>query len=208
MNRLLVAISAAFLIGSAVYFAAQSNAQQLAPEEPSPSPTIVVFNMPRVMKDYEKAKYHVAKLAEKRLSLATDVIKWRSDYVTLMSDHNKATDANNKEKLAEKLTDLSRRIQDREREIQKILNDDATKIIASIYDEIASVVNTIAEANGYQIVFTYPDVTTPVDADNPHFKEMKLKPTAALPFEVAAQSDITEEVIAVLNKRYPPKPID
>ena len=88
--------------------------------------------------------------------------------------------------------------------MNKLLNDEASKIISKLYDEIKMVVDKTAEMNAYHIVFAYPDAVTPEEQANPYLKELKLKPPAAQPFFVSKQVDITGIVVQTLNAWYPP----
>jgi len=205
VKRVFVYLSALVGVGGIIYLTGRSEAQQ--PGAPAPvaavRPTIAVFNMPAVMKDYGKAKYQVYKLNEKRVAISGDIVKMRSDAIATKQAADMTPDPKLKEEHQKKLVNLARMLEDRERDVQKTLNDDASAIISTLYDDIKTVVDKTAEMNGYHIVFAYPDTSTPEDQKNPYFKEMKLKPTAALPFYVSPQVDITAVVVATLNKWYP-----
>jgi Skp family chaperone for outer membrane proteins len=163
------------------------------------SPKIAVFNMAKVMKDYEKAKHLVEKLNEERKKLSVELVKMREEHTRLQKDLKNLPTPAKKEELGE----LTRRIEDKEREINKILDTKASAIISSLYDDIKVVVDKTAEINGYDIVFAYPDATTPEETDTPFMKELKLKPPAAQPFYVGKRVDLTDVVIKTLNVWYP-----
>ena len=103
------------------------------------------------------------------------------------------------------MLELSRKIQDRTARSTRSLNDDASKIISSLYDQIKTVVDKTAEMNGYHIVFAYPDAVTAEETSSAMVKELKLKPPAAQPFYVAKHVDLTGVVVQTLNGWYPPK---
>lgn len=205
MKRAFVYFSALVGVGGVVYLAGRTEAQQPPVTAPVAvaRPTIAVFNIAAVMRDYKKAKFQVYKLNEKRTGMSGDLGKWRSDYIEKQKQMQIAQDTKIKDVLGKELVDLARRIEDRERDINKALNDEASMIISTLYDEIKSVVDKTAEMNGYQIVFAYPDAVTPDDVKNPYLKELKLKPPAAQPFFVSRQVDITSVVITALNNWYP-----
>lgn len=209
MKRVFVYLSALVGVGGIVYLTGRSEAQQ--PGAPPPTaavrPTIAVFNMPAVMKDYGKAKYQVYKLNEKRVAISGDIVKMRSDAMATKQAMDMTPDPKLKEEYQKKLVFYARTLEDREREVQRILNDEASAIISTLYDDIKTVVDKTAEMNGYHIVFAYPDTSNAEDQKNPYFKEMKLKPTAALPFYVSPQVDITGVVVMTLNKWYPSQPV-
>lgn len=177
------------------------------PAGPAPTaqarPTVAVFNMAAVMRDYGKAKYQVYMLNKKRNELSKELVAWRSEYIKLQEDIQKQQVADVKEQMARKMLDLARKIEDKDREVNKALNDDATAIISQLYDDIKTVVDKTAEMNGYHIVFAFPDAVTKEEQNSAVVKELKLKPPAAQPFFVARQVDVTGVVIQTLNAWYP-----
>lgn len=166
-------------------------------------PTIVVFNMAALMRDFGKAKYQVRLLTERRTKMSADLVRWRGEIDRVQKEVKEAKDPEVKERLNKDLLDLARKIEDRDREINKKLNDEASAIISSLYDDVKSVVDKTAKAKGYQLVLAYPDAVTRDEQTNPYVKELKLKPQAAQPFFVSPQTDITAELVEVLNKAHP-----
>lgn len=213
MNRAFVYLSALVGFGGMIYLAGATNAQQPGGAPPPGAqppaatqqarPTIAVFNMAAVMRDYGKAKYQVYQLNKKRIDMSGDLVKWRGEFVQCQQDIQKAQDPKIKDTLNGKMVNLARLIEDKDREVNKVLNDDASAIIGSLYDDIKTVVDKTAEMNGYHIVFAYPDAVTEDEKKNPFLKELKLKPPAAQPFYVARHVDLTGVVIDTLNKWYP-----
>ncbi|VTU00837.1 hypothetical protein : : OmpH [Gemmataceae bacterium] len=187
---------------------AQAPAAQPPAGQPAPAagarPTVAVFNMAAVMRDYGKAKYQVAMLNKKRNEMSKDLMAWRAEYIKLQQEtQNPATAAPVREEKGKRMVDLARQIEDRDREVNKSLNEDATKIISQLYDDIKTVVDKTAEMNGYTLVFAYPDAVTKEEQDSAMVKELKLKPPAASPFYVAKHVDLTGVIIQTLNAWYP-----
>lgn len=166
-------------------------------------PTIAVFNMAAVMREFGQAKYQVYQLNEKRKGMAKDVVAWRAEYVKLQEEAPKQQVPAIRDEMARKMLDLSRKIQDKESEVNKTLNDEASAIISKLYDQIKTVVDKTAEMNGYHIVFAYPDAVSAEESNSPMVKELKLKPPAAQPFFVAKHVDLTGVVVQTLNAWYP-----
>jgi len=208
VRRTFAFVSAVVGLGGMVFLAGPTKAQPPAAAPPAAAPaarpTIAVFNMAAVMRDYGKAKYQVFQLNQQRVTLSGDLVKWRSEYIETQKTIQISTDPRVKDELGRKLLDLQRRVEDKDREINKMLNDSASNIISQLYDDIKTVVDKTAEMNGYHIVFAYPDAVTPEEKANAYLKELKLKPPAAQPFFVAPQVDITGVVVGTLNKWYPP----
>lgn len=212
MKRVFVFLSAVVGAGGVLYLAEGAHAQMpaAAPGTPPPAaaapsarPTVAVFNMAAVMRDYGKAKYQVYKLNKKRIDNSSNLVKWRGEYLKLQQDIQKVVDPAQKDAMGKEVLALARKIEDEDRRVNKELNDDASKIISGLYDEIKMVVDRTADVNAYHIVFAYPDAVTPEEQANPYLKELKLKPPAAQPFYVNKQVDITAVVIQALNTFYP-----
>ena len=69
--------------------------------------------------------------------------------------------------------------------------------------EIQRAVASIVEANGYDVVFAYPDGTTTEELASPTVIEMKIRPQFAMPFFVSKSADMTDSLITTLNKYFP-----
>jgi len=175
-----------------------------APAASAVRPTIAVFNMAAVMRDFEKAKYQVYRLNQSRVANSGKLAQLRTHALELKKQYDGAVDPTVKGKLEKDLMEVQHRFQLEERDVNKSLNDEASKIISKLYDEIKMVVDKTAEMNSYHIVFAYPDAVTPEEQANPYLKELKLKPPAAQPFYVSKQVDITPVVLTALNQWYPP----
>jgi Skp family chaperone for outer membrane proteins len=167
-------------------------------------PTVAVFNMAAVMRDYDKAKYQVHLLNKMRIDRSGRLVTMRGEAAKLTELVRNSVDPAAKERYSKDLTTLERNFQDEQQAVGKMLNDEASKVISKLYDEIKMVVDKTAEMNAYHIVFAYPDAVTAEEQSNPFFKEMKLKPPAAQPFYVSKQVDITGVVIQTLNAWYAP----
>lgn len=209
MKRMSMYLSAVAAVGGmAALAAAQPPAAGAPPAAPAPAaltarPTVAVFNMAAVMRDYGKAKYQVYTLGKKRDGMSGDLNTWRGEFVKLQNELQLAKEPNVRDGIARKLLDLQRKIEDKGREIDKLLNDEASDIISKLYDDIKAVVDATAGMNQYHLVLAYPDAVTEEEKRNPYLRELKLKPPAAQPFYVHPQIDITGIVVSTLNKWYP-----
>ena len=67
-------------------------------------------------------------------------------------------------------------------------------------------VDAVAKANNFGLVMAYPDATNDEERKSPVYFDMKLRPTAAMPFYIAPGNDITDAIVATLNKFCPPPP--
>jgi Skp family chaperone for outer membrane proteins len=201
-------------LGGLLYLASAATAQPpmgMAPggaPAPAPTgaarPTVAVFNMAAVMRDFEKAKLQVWNLNKMRIDSSANLVALRGQMVKLNEVIRNTPDPSTKAKLEKDMLDLQHKFQIEERDVNKKLNDEASKIIAKLYDEIKMVVDKTAEMNAYHLVLAYPDAVTAEEQANPYLKELKLKPPAAQPFYVSKQVDITPVVLQTLNAWYPP----
>jgi Skp family chaperone for outer membrane proteins len=206
VKRTLLILSAA--LGAAALFAGTASAQPGAPAAgtppPATRPTIAVFNMAAVMRDFGQAKYQVWLLNKRKDELSKNIVIWRGEYIKIQNDLRANPNHPQKDAMAKRMLDLARMIEDEDRNVSKVLNDEASKIIGDLYDKMKAVVDKTAELNGYHIVFAYPDAVTPEEINSAYIKELKLKPPAAQPFYVASHADITSVVVKTLNGWYPP----
>jgi Skp family chaperone for outer membrane proteins len=173
-------------------------------EAKSPALPFAVFNMAAVMRDYEKARYQVYWLNKMKLDKSVHLVKTREAMVKLDARLKATAEGAAKEQLTNEMLVLQRNYQDEERKINKLLNDEASRIISKLYDEIKEIVDKTAATHSYAVVFAYPDAVTREEVANPHLKELKLKPPAAMPFSVDKRANITPLVIEQLNTVYPP----
>lgn len=199
---LAAALGALCSVGAAT---AQPPAPAAPAAAPQTRPTVAVFNMAAVMRDFGQAKYQVYLLNNKKNELSKQMVAWRTEYINIQKDLAANPNHPNKEQLQARQLKIARDVEDEDRKINKALNDDASAIIADLYDKIKVVVDRTADANGYHVVFAYPDAVTPEEMKSPYIKELKLKPPAAQPFYVAPHADMTQMLVKTLNGWYPPK---
>jgi Skp family chaperone for outer membrane proteins len=214
VKRALTLLSAALGVAGMLYLTGTAAAQPPAPGAPpapggapaptATRPTIAVFNMAAVMRDFGQAKYQVWLLNNKKTDMSKNLLVWRGEYIQHQQDLQKNPNHPEKEAKAQRMLALARMIEDEDRKINKQLNDDASAIIGDLYDKMKTVVDKTAEMNGYHVVFAYPDAVTQEEMKSPYIKELKLKPPAAQPFYVAPHADITAVVVKTLNAWYPP----
>ncbi|HEY3787964.1 MAG TPA: OmpH family outer membrane protein [Urbifossiella sp.] len=212
MKRVFGNLSALVGLGGMLFLASSAAAQQpgtAAPPITTPTasmarPAVAVFNIAAVMRDYDKAKYQIYLLSKMKAEKSGNLLKLRSEHIAIQQRMGSIVDPAAKEKAQRDMLDIQRRFEDEERMVNKNMNDYATQIISRLYEEIKTVVDKTAEMNSYDLVFAYPDATTPEDQANPIFRELKLRPSAALPFFVSKRVDMTSIVVSTLNAWYPP----
>jgi Skp family chaperone for outer membrane proteins len=174
------------------------------PATPKSGGRVGVFNVAKVMKDYQKWQYFAKVMNDKRAGAAGDLGKLRSDIATLQDTIQKEPVALKKDELTRSLVEKQRQFEDRERGIRKQLDEESAGHLKQLFGEIQACVKACVEANGYDIVFAYPDATTVEETNSPLYYDLKLRPSAAMPFYVAPAADMTDILVATLNKHFPP----
>ena len=169
---------------------------------PTGRPVVAVFNPSTVLREYGRAKYQVYLLDKKRIELSKDMMAWRSEYIKRQQELQAATDPTVKEQIQKRMVDLARMIEDKDREINKALNEDATRIISQLYDDIKAVVDKAAEVNGYQVVLVDPGFAAADEQSNAMIQELKRK-LVARSFFAVRNADVAGVVIRTLGVWYP-----
>ena len=204
-----VSVFAAAVIGLAL--AGQVRAQgQPAGAAPAATPApraggkMAVFNVARVMKDYKRWQHFAAVMNQKRTNAAAELGKIRSEIADLQDKIQKEAVQTKKDEMTKLLVEKQRTFEDRERAIRKMLDDESAGYLRGLFAEIQQAVKAIVDTNGFDIVLSYPDAITAEETNSPLYYDLKLRPPAAMPFYVAPSADMTDVLIATLNKHFPP----
>ncbi len=162
------------------------------------------FNMAKVMREYKRAINGVAGLHQRRDSMTKNLVGMRAMYLDLQNATKAAAGKPllvvEQEQMMSGMIMLARQIEDSDRDINRLLNTSATEIITGLYDDIEKTVAEMAREHSLVAVLTYPDATSPQEAQNPMIKELKLKPPALHPFYLDPSVDYTNELIQRLNR--------
>ncbi len=211
MKRTLVYLSV--LVGGAVYLAGAAQAQTPAPgggappaahPAPQSASKVAVFNVARVMKDYQRWQYYAALMNQKRTAAAADLGKLRSQIADMQDKIQKEPIKQKQEEMAKQLVELQRQFEDKERGVRKQLDDESAGYLKNLFTEIQQAVKAIVDTNGFTIVLAYPDAITAEEMNSPAYYDLKMRPPAAMPFYVATSADMTDVLVVTLNKNFPP----
>src|SRR5262249_8798796 len=140
----------------------------------------------------QKWQYYAKVMNDKRAAASGDLAKIRTEIANLQDSIQKETVSSKKDELTRILVDKQRQFEDRERGIRKQLDEESAAHLKQLFGEIQACVKACVEANGYDIVFAYPDATTAEETASPLYYDLKLRPSAAMPFYVAPSADMTE----------------
>ena len=197
-------ISLTLLVALAGFIAAQGPGGA-PPVSPTTGRDVAVFNMAKVQKEFQKWDVFTKQLQAMRTEEAKKLAVMQQSIAEIKTKlENPAT--LNKDVLEREGVALARQFQDKDAEVRKKIDKMSTDYLQTLHDDIRRVVDAVAKANNFGLVMAYPDATTPEEQRSPVYFDMKLRPTAAMPFYVAPGNDITEAVVATLNKHCPPPP--
>ena len=162
-----------------------------------------MFNVLKVVKDYGKFQAYVKMMTDKKQAAMGPLGQLRNTILKLQDDIQKEPLPTKRDEMTKTMVQEQRKFEDQERQIANALDAESSQYLRVVYGEVQKCVEAVAQANGYDIVFAYPDATDPKDLDNPLYFSAKFRVTAAMPFYVSPQADMTEVLILTLNKHFP-----
>ena len=191
-------ISLSLLAAFAVYALAQGPPTTPTAAPPTSGRDVAVFNMAKVQKEFQKWDVFTKQLQVMRVEEAKKLVAIQAQIADLkMKLDNPAT--LNRDVLEKQGVVLTRQLQDLDAEVRKKIDKMSTDALQTLHDDIRRVVDAVAKTNNFGLVMAYPDATTDEEKRSPVYFDMKLRPTAAMPFYVGPGNDITDAVIATLN---------
>lgn len=206
MKRISLYAMAAAGLALAVHASGGLNAQGPAPATPAATPatrgTVAVFNVARVMKDFQRWQYYAATMNDERQKKGADLAKFRNQILEKEAAIRNETVATKKQQFETEMVALQRQFEDLEKSIRKEIDDKSAKHLQELFTQIRTVVERVAEVNGFQLVMAYPDAMTEEEMKSPLYYDLKLRPPAAMPFYVSPSIDITKVVVLTLNQNF------
>ena len=209
MKRTLLLLGALVALGLGLYITGQAYAQTPgATPTPAAKPArtdptrVAVFNVAKVMKDFQKWQYFAVTMNNKRITAAGELGKMRTEILELQQKAEKEPRKEIQDGLARGMLDKQRAFEDRERSYRKQLDEESAAHLKNLFTEIQRAVGAVVESNGYDVVFAYPDAVTPEEAASPLMVDLKMRPPAAIPFFVAKSADVTDVLIGTLNANF------
>lgn len=166
---------------------------------------VAVFNVAKVMKEFQKWQFYAAEMNKQRAGENVRLTQMGEQISKLKAELEKDPAGPNRDAKEKQYKDLLRQYEDISAEVRKRIDEQSSKHLKELHDDIKVVVEAVANRNGFGVVFAYPDATTEEEKKSPLYFELKLRPPAAMPFFVSSNCDITEAVIQTLNK-YRPSP--
>jgi len=173
-----------------------------APPRQDP-PRIAVFNAAKVMSEFQKWKYWSVTMVNKRIASSGELARLRAEMADIQKQAEKATLVPEREKLVQMLLDKQRQWEDLDRQTKNRIDEEAASHLKVLYSDIQRAVAAFVQSNGYDIVFAYPDAITQEEKARPEYIQSMVLPGGAMPFHVSKSVDLTDSLIALLNKSFP-----
>jgi Skp family chaperone for outer membrane proteins len=181
---------------------------QGAPPAPTAASTstgrdVAVFNMAKVQKEFKKWDMYTKELQ----TLRTNEAKRLAELQTQIQEIKKRLEnpaEPQKDVLEKQGVAMARQLQDMDIEVRKKIDKASTDYLQVLHDDIRRVVDAVAKTNNFGVVMAYPDATTEEERKSPVYFDMKLRPAGAMPFYVSPTCDMTDTIVATLNKFCPP----
>lgn len=207
MKRAFVFLAVLVGLSGALYLAGQIQAQGPAGAAPAPvprsdKPRIAVFNVAKVMSDFDNWKYHAVYMNNKRIDASKELGKLRIEIADLQKRIEAEPLKDKQNEMVRTLVEKQRQFEDRERVIRMSHDEESANHLKTLFGQIQRGVAAIADSNGYDIIFAYPDVTKPEEKTTPLYFNLMMQPTAAMPFFVSRNVDVTEVLIDLLNRSF------
>ena len=208
MKRNFTRFAAIAAVSTVLAFGSTAEAQAPVAGTTPPQPTtpraqrIVIVNIAKVLRDYNKANFEGAEITRKRQAYVGLVQGLREKMAAINQDFARATDLALKAKLQADALAINRQVEDIDRKAQAELTQLSNDTIVRVYKEIKGVIFDIAKTNNLDMVLCYPAASKEEDDNSPHVAQLMLQTPALIPF-YHSQMDITEVVVKTLNIRYP-----
>lgn len=208
MKRTFTRLAVLATVGTALACVSAASAQGTppaggTPAQPAPrAQRICIVNMPKVLKEYDKANFQGHIITEKRQAYVTLVQGKREKLAEINKMYNGSANPDQKKALQEQALAVQREIEDIDRKAQTELTQLSNDTIIQVYKEIKGVIADIATTNNLDMVLAYPAATKPEEENSPQVAQLMLQAPALTPFYHRGM-DITEVVIKTLNARYP-----
>ena len=204
MNRVLVYLSALVGLGGVLVLAGQGTAQGPAPAATKSGGKVAVFNVMKVLKDYQKFQFFVKTMNDKRTAAMGPLSALRTTILKLQDDIPKEPIQAKRDEMTKTLVAKQREFEDQERQVTVGLDAESAQYLRQVYFDIQRCVEAIVQQQGCDIVFAYPDAVDPKEMENPLYFNAKLRSQAAMPFYVSPNADVTSILVATLNQHFPP----
>jgi Skp family chaperone for outer membrane proteins len=173
-----------------------------------PRSKIAVFNIAKVLRNYNKANQQGKEISEKRKTFLDQINTYRNQINEKNKQLTVTPDQKVKDQLTEQIYALNQEIEKLDRGASKVLQEMSNDTIVRVYKEIQGLIKDVADANGFEMILAYPDASDEKEKNTPLVAQLMLQTPALMPFHVSKSLDITDYVVDQLNRRYPAPPVE
>jgi Skp family chaperone for outer membrane proteins len=166
---------------------------------------ICIVNMPKVLREYNKANFQGQEITDKRQAYVTLVTGKQEKLAEINKLFQQAQNPEQKKGYQEQALAVQREIEDIDRKAKAELTQLSNDTIVRVYQEIKGVIADIAKTNNLDMVLAYPAAVKPEEENSPQVAQLMLQAPALTPFYHRGM-DITDVVVQTLNARYPSPP--
>jgi|RhiMethySRZTD1v2_1073278.scaffolds.fasta_scaffold689297_2 Skp family chaperone for outer membrane proteins len=179
-----------------------SNAKTVRRVDP---PRIAYVNIAKVLQQFERSNQEEAKINERKADFE-EKINAERDILSQLNMHYQASDdPTRKKELQEQALATMRRIE--------AIDDEATKELlvltnnksVAVYEQVREIAAELAKERGLDVVEGFPSAATQKEERSPKISQLTLQAPAIIPLYLNPDLDFTAEVIARLNKKFPPE---
>jgi RNA polymerase sigma factor (sigma-70 family) len=173
-----------------------------------PQTRIGLINMTRVLKRSKKFQVLQADLRAQAGQVRPRLEAYQSQIQKLQAESDDpATSADRRDQNARQIRQLKREMEDEQETAQQKLTKATGDTLVAMYREVEDAANRLAKAQGLELVLFYTDAVTEADFYNPDNLQRKVSKAGALvPMIVAPGMDVTDTVIAALDRAHAPAP--
>ena len=205
MKRTVAIVAGVVTLGLALYVGGRLTADPGAPAEAGPAPTMKVrlVNLQYVIKNYKRTEAlrnehaEVFKQYDAQIKQLKDTIEGRQKQLT---DPNLA---DKRDAIEKEIKRLQREMQDKTEEARTALDKKQGDLIVLVYKEVDDAVRTFARTSNIELVLHYNDAVLESDRNSAAIIARKMSAGACMPMYMLPTLDISQEVVNVLNAKYP-----
>ena len=205
MKRTVAIVAGVVTLGLALYVGGRLTADPGAPAEAGPAPTMKVrlVNLQYVIKNYKRTEAlrnehaEVFKQYDAQIKQLKDTIEGRQKQLT---DPNLA---DKRDAIEKEIKRLQREMQDKTEEARTALDKKQGDLIVLVYKEVDDAVRTFARTSNIELVLHYNDAVLESDRNSAANIARKMSAGACMPMYMLPTLDISQEVVNVLNAKYP-----
>lgn len=174
------------------------------PAKPAPRTRIALFNLTFVIKNYYKYKEFQKEIKEISAPFQEKDTQLRKQFDELREKAEEATKAGGSEELKElerQAKDIKKKIEDNSSEAKLKLAKRSDAEMKTLYQDVYDVAREHALARGFDLVLHFNDALTKEDFESTKNVARKLNTGGLMPVYAADGMDISEEMVAILNRK-------